>query len=69
MPVVGLTTAWLVQGETSNVWEAAGGLLLLLGVAITTGVLDPRQRRTRPQPAPEPVGAGTGPTRELGIGP
>ena len=33
VPVVGLTTAWLVQGEAPNVWEAAGGALLLLGVA------------------------------------
>jgi O-acetylserine/cysteine efflux transporter len=54
VPVVGLTTAWLVQGETPNVWEAAGGLLLLLGVAITTGVLDPR-RRSRPDPGRGPV--------------
>lgn len=45
VPVVGLTTAWLVQGEAPNAWEAAGGALLLLGVAVTTGVLDPRRRR------------------------
>ena len=25
VPVVGLTTAWLVQGEAPNGWEAAGG--------------------------------------------
>jgi len=54
VPVVGLTTAWLVQGETPNAWEAAGGLLLLLGVAITTGVLDPR-RRSRPDPGRGPA--------------
>ena len=47
VPVVGLSTAWLVQGEAPNVWEATGGALLLLGVAVTTGVLDPRRRRAR----------------------
>ncbi len=47
VPVVGLSTAWLVQGEAPNAWEATGGALLLLGVAVTTGVLDPRRRRPR----------------------
>ena len=47
VPVVGLSTAWLVQGEAPNAWEATGGALLLLGVAVTTGVLDPRRRRAR----------------------
>jgi len=41
VPVVGFTTAWLVQGEVPNAWEAAGGAVLLLGVAVTTGVLRP----------------------------
>ena len=66
VPVVGLTTAWLVQGEAPNVWEAAGGALLLLGVAVTTGVLDPRRRRSRPRPAlveADPPAAGPAPTR------
>ena len=44
VPVVGLTTAWLVQGETPNGWETAGGGVLLLGVAVTTGVLRTRRR-------------------------
>jgi O-acetylserine/cysteine efflux transporter len=39
VPVVGMTAAWLVQGEVPNVAEAGGGLLLLLGVAITSGLL------------------------------
>ncbi|WP_454850835.1 EamA family transporter [Promicromonospora soli] len=39
VPVVGITAAWLVQGEVPNVAEAGGGLLLLLGVAITSGLL------------------------------
>ena len=56
VPVVGLTTAWLVQGEAPNAWEASGGVLLLLGVAITTGVLDPRRRR----PLVSPAGSGPG---------
>jgi O-acetylserine/cysteine efflux transporter len=65
VPVVGLTTAWVVQGEAPNGWEAAGGVLLLLGVAITTGVLDPRRGR-KPRsalPVPGPPAAGPAPTR------
>jgi len=69
VPVVGLSTAWLVQGEAPNAWEAAGGGLLLLGVAVTTGVLDPR-RRNRPHPRaglavdpPTPAGPARTPAR------
>ena len=63
VPVVGLTTAWIVQGEAPNGWEAAGGALLLLGVAITTGVLDPRRRRPRRglRPGPRLAGARSSP--------
>jgi len=39
VPVVGMSVAWLVQDEVPNVAEAGGGLLLLLGVAITSGLL------------------------------
>ncbi|PUB23935.1 O-acetylserine/cysteine efflux transporter [Promicromonospora sp. AC04] len=39
VPVVGMTAAWLAQGEVPNAAEAGGGLLLLLGVAITSGLL------------------------------
>lgn len=39
VPVVGMTAAWLVQGEVPNGAETGGGLLLLLGVAITSGLL------------------------------
>ena len=53
VPVVGLTTAWLVQGEAPNVWEAAGGALLLLGVADHDG-------RAGPSAASEPASAGSG---------
>ena len=34
VPVVGMTTAWLVLGEVPSLAEVAGGLLLLGGVAI-----------------------------------
>ena len=68
VPVVGLSTAWLVQGEVPNTWEAVGGAVLLLGVAVTTGVLSPR-RRPGSGPAPEAApgavpspGAGSAPT-------
>jgi O-acetylserine/cysteine efflux transporter len=64
VPVVGLTTAWVVQGEAPNAWEATGGVLLLLGVAITTGLLDPRRRALRVRPgsgrdAPSPGASST----------
>lgn len=62
VPVVGLSTAWLVQGEVPNAWEATGGALLLLGVAVTTGVLHPGRRRRRSGGAP---GAAT-PTPDEG---
>jgi O-acetylserine/cysteine efflux transporter len=39
VPVVGMTAAWLVRDEVPNVAEAGGGVLLLLGVAITSGLL------------------------------
>jgi O-acetylserine/cysteine efflux transporter len=39
VPVVGMTAAWLVRDEVPNVAEAGGGMLLLLGVAITSGLL------------------------------
>ncbi|MCB7135167.1 EamA family transporter [Cellulosimicrobium marinum] len=39
VPPVGILAAWLVLGEVPNPAEATGGVVLLLGVAITTGVL------------------------------
>jgi O-acetylserine/cysteine efflux transporter len=45
VPVVGMAAAWLVQDERPNAAEATGGALLLLGVAITSGLL--RRRRAR----------------------
>lgn len=35
VPVVGMLAAWAVQGERPGPWEAAGGLVLLAGVAVT----------------------------------
>ena len=50
VPVVGMTTAWLVLGEVPTPAEVTGGLLLLAGVA--TAVLRPwkfRRRELRPR--------------------
>ncbi|GAA2977608.1 O-acetylserine/cysteine efflux transporter [Microbacterium terrae] len=46
VPPVGLATAWLVLGEIPSPAELAGGAVLLLGVALATGVIrPPRPRR------------------------
>ncbi|AEG43138.1 EamA family transporter [Isoptericola variabilis] len=50
VPVVGMLAAWLVVGERPNLAEAAGGVLLLVGVAVTSGVVRVR-RRVRPDPS------------------
>ncbi|MGV8858175.1 EamA family transporter [Rhodoglobus sp.] len=47
VPIVGMVTAWIVLGEVPTLAEAGGGVMLLLGVAITTGLL--RRRRARTQ--------------------
>lgn len=39
VPLVGVLSAWLALGDRPTVPELIGGLLLLLGVAVTTGVL------------------------------
>jgi O-acetylserine/cysteine efflux transporter len=51
VPVVGMVSAWLVLGEVPNAAETAGGVVLLLGVAITTGVLRRRPRAPLPPDA------------------
>jgi O-acetylserine/cysteine efflux transporter len=62
VPVVGLTTAWLVQGETPNAWEVIGGGVLLLGVAVTTGVLRTRRRSVAPVARPAVAEPASTPT-------
>lgn len=47
VPVFGMTGAWLALGEVPNVAEAVGGALLLLGVAITSGLVRRPTRRYR----------------------
>jgi O-acetylserine/cysteine efflux transporter len=46
VPVAGLLAAWIVQGETPTIIEAAGGGLLMAGVATTT-----LRRKARPASA------------------
>ncbi len=48
IPVFGMAAAWLLLGEQPNTWEVIGGVILLLGVAITTGLLgSPRRSRVK----------------------
>lgn len=44
IPVIGIVAGWAVFREIPNVWELAGGVVLLVGVMVTTGVLRPRHR-------------------------
>ena len=39
VPPVGMLAAWLMEGESPAPLEVVGGVVLLLGVAVTTGVL------------------------------
>ncbi|MGO2035717.1 MAG: EamA family transporter [Brevibacterium sp.] len=47
VPVVGVLSAWLVLGDRPTVPELIGGVLLLFGVAVTTGVLKTIARSLR----------------------
>jgi O-acetylserine/cysteine efflux transporter len=52
VPVTGIGSAWLVLGEVPNTAEAAGAGVVLLGLAVLSGVVTSRPRRTqrlRPQ--------------------
>ncbi|MFF2831971.1 EamA family transporter [Cellulosimicrobium cellulans] len=51
VPPVGMLAAWVVLDEVPNAAELVGGVVLLLGVATTTGVLRRRPRAARPTPA------------------
>ena len=56
VPVVGAASAWLVLGEVPNIGQVVGGVLLLVGVAITTGVVRTGRLRTgRPTQATAPL--------------
>ncbi|MFB8227471.1 EamA family transporter [Cellulosimicrobium sp. NPDC055967] len=55
VPPVGMLAAWVVLDEVPNAAELLGGVVLLLGVATTTGVL-----RRRPQRAARPTAAEPG---------
>ncbi|MCW2770454.1 MAG: EamA family transporter [Aeromicrobium sp.] len=55
VPVVGIATAWIAQGEVPTVLEVIGGAVMLAGVAAATIT-----RRVRPAGPPEPCAtAGT----------
>lgn len=47
VPVVGIATAWLVQGEVPTATEFIGGAIMLAGLA--AAVLQPRRSRVQPQ--------------------
>jgi O-acetylserine/cysteine efflux transporter len=47
MPVVGIGTAALVLGETVSFAQVAGGIVILLGLAIVSGLRLPRRREAR----------------------
>src|SRR6478609_3730688 len=65
VPVVGMTTAWLVLAEVPSPAEVAGGLLLLAGVAIA--VLRAPGPRRGGQRRVEGLGAGLGGTFAAGL--
>ena len=51
VPVSGIATAWLARGERPTSGTALGGVLLMVGVAVTVVRL-----RRRPRPVAEDVG-------------
>ncbi len=65
VPVVGMTTAWLVLAEVPSPAEVAGGLLLLAGVAVA--VLRGPGTRSGGQRRVEGLGAGLGGTFAAGL--
>ena len=58
VPPVGMLAAWLVLDEVPNAAELTGGVVLLLGVATTTGVLRRRAGRRRAAMHPRPAEPG-----------
>ncbi|PTU56199.1 EamA family transporter [Sphaerisporangium cinnabarinum] len=65
VPPVGMLAAWLVLDEVPNAAEVVGGVVLLLGVATTTGVLgrrrSPGAAAGRPDAVAPSVAAGPTP--------
>lgn len=60
VPPVGMVTAWLVQGERPGPAEAAGGLIILLGVAVTA--FSHRAARAPVEPHDREGSVGVSPT-------
>lgn len=58
VPVVGMSAAWLVLGETVSPGEAAGAVLVVVGVLVATR--PPRRPAPLSAPAPRPQAARAG---------
>jgi O-acetylserine/cysteine efflux transporter len=56
VPPVGMASAWLLQDERPGPWELAGGVVLMVGVAVT--VLVGRRRVTSAAPGAHRTGPG-----------
>jgi O-acetylserine/cysteine efflux transporter len=54
VPVVGLSAAWVVLGETLDVTEVLGAVTVVGGVLLGSSRLGSRRRLQRPLPVPEP---------------
>ena len=50
VPPVGVLSAWIVLGDRPSIAELIGGVLLLIGVAVTTGVFKTLARGSRNGP-------------------
>ncbi|MTD14372.1 EamA family transporter [Nakamurella sp. YIM 132087] len=63
VPAVGMLTAWLVQDEVPEVVELIGGVVVLVGVAVTAFA---RRRRSAAEPTFLPVDPGRAATTRSG---